>query len=316
MENVSGGRVLEATVARLHDKRLASALSIQSTALKAVSDFMYARGVTQMMPVMISPITDPLNHSVVDARIGYDGKEFALTKSMILHKQLALASPHLKAIYIVSPNIRLEMPDRAKTGRHLLEFSQVDFELKGASADDVFAFTEELFSSVFHRVATERKTELEELGRKICVPKKPFARKKAPELAEALGPDWEAVVSREASEPFWVLDHEREFYDREDPKSERHYLNYDLIYPEGFGEALSGGEREWEHERIVARMKRNKMEFAPYKHYLAVAEKGLLCKSAGAGFGVERLVRFLCGFKDVCEVSPFTKKPGQAEYVF
>ena len=40
--------------------------------------------------------------------------------------------------------------------------------------------------------------------------------------------------------PFWVICHKREFYDKEDPERPGHYLNYDLIWPEGFGEALSG----------------------------------------------------------------------------
>ena len=55
------------------------------------------------------------------------------------------------------------------------------------------------------------------------------------------------------SDPFWIIDipvNEREFYDREDPDNEGYLMDMDLIYPEGFGEAISGGEREFEIENI------------------------------------------------------------------
>ncbi|MDK2982660.1 MAG: asparaginyl-tRNA synthetase [Thermococcaceae archaeon] len=43
------------------------------------------------------------------------------------------------------------------------------------------------------------------------------------------------------SEPFWITDISREFYDREDPERPGHFRNYDLILPEGYGEVSSGG---------------------------------------------------------------------------
>lgn len=301
---------------KLKGERLALALKVQSAVLRGTAAFLHDRGFVQLLPVVVSPITDPLNHSVFEAGIDYCGSKFQLTKSMILHKQLALASPSASKIFVVSPNVRLETPDRGATGRHLLEFTQVDFEWKHAKAADVMRFTEELFSRVFSTVKKDCVEEMAALGREVDVPSTPFKVHSTGELKEEYGESWEAAFSKAISQPAWVLDHEREFYDKEDETRPGHYLNYDIVYPQGFGEGLSGAEREHEYARIVERMKRNKMDLSSYAHYLEAARQGLLQPSAGAGFGVERMVRFLCGFERIEDASPFAKVPGSGSYIF
>ncbi|MFH1440205.1 MAG: asparagine synthetase A [Candidatus Woesearchaeota archaeon] len=300
---------------KINSKDMDAILWVQSCAMKAVHDFMHSKKVLQLMPVMISTITDPLCHSVYDAKIDYCGQELSLTKSMILHKQMALMSPIRKAIYIISPNIRLEKEECRDSGRHLIEFSQVDFEFKDAKKEDIKDFMEDMIIHVITRVKDECKEELKALGRvgdkELVVPSKPFKRISTKDAEARFGKDYEKILSEEASEPFWLTDHEREFYDKECEFTKRVYRNYDLIYPEGFGEGLSGGEREHEYEVILERMKRAGTSKESYKEYLELAKYGLLPKTAGGGFGVERMVRFLCGKKDIADVSLFAKKPGE-----
>jgi asparaginyl-tRNA synthetase len=62
-------------------------------------------------------------------------------------------------------------------------------------------------------------------------------------------------------------------------------------------------------------MRRKKMDLTPYADYLEVAKAGLLQQSAGAGFGVERMVRFLTGRSHISSVSPFAKVPGE-KFIF
>jgi asparaginyl-tRNA synthetase len=292
-------------VERLQDKRLADALQVQSIVLRETTRFFHGQGFTQLLPVMISPITDPLCHSVVDASIRYGETTFTLTKSMILHKQLALMAA--EKIFIISPNVRLEHEEKASTGRHLLEFTQVDFEWKGAKAPDIMRLFENLYQEVI--LAVQKET-----NKPITALPVPFKTYTTEELMKHYGVDWEPAFSRSISEPAWVLDHEREFYDKEGEPG--HYLNYDLIYPGGFGEGLSGGEREHEHTRILMRMERNKMDLRAYASYIDAARKGFLYPSAGAGFGVERMVRYLCGRARIEDVSLFPKVPGQSAYHF
>jgi len=276
---------------------------------------MYSREVLQLMPVMLSTITDPLCHSVYDAKIKYGEQELMLTKSMILHKQMALMSPARKAIYIISPNIRLEKEECIGSGRHLIEFSQVDFEFKDAKKEHIKDFMEDLMISVITKVKEDCKEELKALGRvgekELKIPTKPFTRISTKDAIAKFGEEFEAVLSEKSTEPFWITDHEREFYDKEHEEKYRVYLNYDLVYPEGFGEALSGGEREHEHEKIIERMIRAKTKPEAYVEYLELAKHGKLPKTAGGGLGVERLLRFLTGKKDIADVSLFAKKPGE-----
>lgn len=294
---------------RLRDPRVAARLRIQNVALKAIHDIMEREKVTQLLPVMLSPITDPLNHSVHDAAIRYDGRELQLTKSMILHKQVALLAD-IDRLYIMSPNVRLETKQCRTSGRHLLEFTQVDIEFRGATRDEFLAFMERVVVHVIARVVSRCAGDLHLLGRTLRVPTAPFTRYESKDLEGRLGPAWEKVGSAQAAEPFWVFDLKREFYDREDPKRPGYFVNYDLIWPEGFGEALSGAERDWEHDVLLRKIKERGQDAASFAPYLALAERGLLGPSAGGGLGVERLVRFLTGAKHIGDAALFPRIPG------
>jgi asparaginyl-tRNA synthetase len=216
----------------------------------------------------------------------------------------------LKGIYIVSPNIRLEVGETGSSGRHLIEFSQVDIELRGADHKEFMKLLEGLYVHMFSFVKKECAASLASLGRGIEVPKAPFKVYDRPTLELELGSDWEHTLSLRESQPFWVMDHYREFYDREDPETGKH-VNYDLVYPEGFGEALSGAERETDYEVILRKMKERKTDPSSYGAYLEIAKKGILKPTAGGGFGVERLVRYLTGRKTIREVCPFPRVPGE-----
>ncbi len=301
-------------VRKLRSKKLASILKVQSTVLKEVQDFMHQKKVIQLLPVMLSPITDPLNHSVFDGEVECYGEKLQLTKSMILHKQLSLLGG-MDAIYIISPNIRIEKEEKRETGRHLMEFSQIDFEFRGKTYLEIMRFTEELYSRIYVRVMRECSKELSFLGRRLRTPEFPLKIYDSKKLEQTFGKEWESKLSESIFEPVWVLNHEREFYDKEHPSKPFTYLNYDLIYPEGYGEGLSGAEREYEYKRIIARMKRNKMAPNGYDSYLKVAKAKLLEPSAGAGLGVERLVRYLTGQPRIEDVAPFAKLPG-GKFVF
>jgi len=299
----------------LGSEEMSSVLRVQSTAMKSITDFMHDEGFVQLMPVMVSPVTDPLCHSVYDARIDYAGQELTLTKSMILHKQVTVSSPFLPKIYVVSPNVRLEKEELRDSGRHLIEFSQVDIEMREASKEEFMGVMEKLLCKIVGEVKAKRGKELKALGRELKVPKRPFKRFESSEARKEFGSDFEKHLSETMSEPFWITDHLREFYDREDHRVKDYYHNYDLVYPEGFGEALSGGERDWEYEVLARKLEERKQKQESFRSYMEMAKRGYLVPSAGGGIGVERLVRFLCGVDDIRKVSPFAKCPGET-FVF
>jgi len=276
---------------------------------------MVSHGFVQLMPVLLSTITDPLGpdpgSSVIEVpEIEYYSQRLVLTQSMILHKQIAVAAG-LDKIFIFSPNIRLEHEKRKSTGKHLIEFTQMDFEIANATMDDIMNLVEDLIIEVMKNVMKINEEDLKLLNRELKIPRKPFKRYTSHEMVQKYGEDWEFAASLDHSEPFWVTCFKREFYDREDPERPGHYRNYDLIYPEGFGEALSGGEREWEYERIVSRIRRDGLELDRFRIYLEVARMGFLIPSAGAGLGIERFVRFLVGAKHIGDIQLFKRVPGE-----
>ena len=288
-----------------------SILQIQTEALKAIHDYLYEQKLMQLMPVMLSPITDPLNHETSDARINYFGQELQLTKSMIFHKQIAIASAITKGIYIMSPNVRLEKPLKRDSGRHLIEFSQVDIELREVKSLKFMELIEGLIISILTRVKEKCQRELEDLGVSLKIPTRPFKIFSSEELKKKFGDDFEKETSLQEIDPFWITDYRREFYDKEDPDRLGHYLNYDLIYPEGFGEALSGGERDFEYEILLRKIKERYQNPEMFKYYLDKAKEGKLVASAGGGLGIERLVRFLTKMPHIRDISPFSKVPGE-----
>ncbi len=293
--------------------------AITSAVLRYTAEFFHGRNFIQLMPVILSPITDPLGpdpgSSVIKTgEIEYLDQRLALTQSMILHKQIAIGQG-LEKLFIISPNVRLEHPKRRESGKHLFEFSQVDFEMAGAKKEDVFRIMEDYLSGVTAYARLSCAKELESLGRSIPLFPAQFPVYSTHELASKYGEDWELPASLDAAGPFFATCHKREFYDKEDPGEPGHYLNYDLIYPEGFGEALSGAEREHEYGTIMRKISRDALDQGRYAPYLELAKAGKLTPSAGGGFGVERLVRYLSGASHVGDVQLFRRVPGEAVVV-
>jgi len=286
-------------------------LRVQSAALKAIHDHMYKNGVVQAMPIILSPETDPLNHPHFDASVEYYGQKLHLTKSMILHKQLSLLNDGVDKVYFMSPNVRLEEGRLKESGRHLFEFTQVDIEFKNKTKEDFIKFTDSMLAEVFRKVINDCSEDLKALDRKLVVPKLPLSVYESVDLAKQYGEHFEKSASERAKDPFWILNYRREFYDREDKDRHGYYHNYDVIWPEGYGEALSGGEREWEHVEIVRKMKERNTNQKAFETYLSVSSQGLIPRTVGGGLGIERMVRFLTGQRHIRDVTLFPRVPGE-----
>lgn len=289
-------------------KKMPAILKIQSYVLSEIRKFFTKKSFLELPPVIISPLTDPLSHGVWEARIKYEGQCLQLTKSMIFHKQLSLISPEIKKIFIISPNIRLEKSKEAKS-RHLLEFQQVDFEIKNGTKKEVYKLIELLLIDLITKIRKHCSKELKLLKRQLPKISRPFPRFKTYDLEKKYGSRFQEIMSKKMKTPFWLESFYREFYDKEDARHPERFINYDLIYPEGFEEGLSGAEREYEYEIIVRKMKERKMKFDNYKLYLDLARHKKIPPTAGAGFGIQRLMRYLTGIHKIEDVVLFPRSP-------
>ena len=298
------------TVGTTERERQRLRLGVVSDVLSVTTRFFHEEGFTQLLPVMLGRSTDPLGpdpgSSVLKtAEVEYLGQRYYLMNSMILHKQIAVRD--LGKIWILSPNVRLERPERSASGKHLFEFTQADFEVPRGRSADIRSLMERYFVALGRAMRDHPAFAALGLEPSRFLP--PWRTYTTHELEARYGPSWEEPASRDHDQPFWALCHRREFYDKEDPDDPGHFLNYDLVYPGGFGEALSGAEREWELKRIRARIARDAIPPPAFRAYLEVAHD--LIPSAGAGFGIERLVRYLLKTRHVGDVQLFRRVPGE-----
>jgi asparaginyl-tRNA synthetase len=296
---------------RFADPAIKEMLVVKTEIRKAMANYLYNNGFLEISAVMVSPETDPLCHDVFSTEFEYYGKTYTTTKSMILHKMIAVSG--IDKFFCFSPNLRLEEKETADSGRHLFEFTQLDLEIKGASREQLLKLGEGIFLHVFSEIKKNCKKQLEFFGRTLKIPETPFKRIAFEEAMDEFGKNFEVILSEKMEEPFWLIDipdWKREFYDKEDPKRPGILLDMDLIYPEGFGEGLSGGMRENEYEKIKERISRQKLDPNDYKLYLELAKLGLP-PSGGFGIGIERITRYICGLKHVKDATLFPKIPGE-----
>jgi len=297
------------------DKERIAVLTIKSEIVRSAGEYLRRQGFIEILPVLLSPITDPLRHETYDGKIDYYGVPYQLTKSMIFHKQIALRT--VAKIFCFSPNVRMEPTERAEFGRYLTEFVQLDLEVRDASRDEIMDLGEGLVVAVFESVLASCCDELGLLSRRLAVPPRPFVRVAYNDAAVRFGEPFDDALSSTLNEPAWVIDFPRrvrEFYDREDPERPDVLLDMDLMYPQGYGEALSGGEREFELDRITDRLARDAIPTAKFARYLEEVKRGVP-HSAGFGIGIERLTRFIAGLDRIEDARLFPKVPGDVDAI-
>lgn len=192
---------------------------VQAEIIDALRDFLNSRGFAEVLAPIIGPVTDPGIRGAKQATVDFYGMEYKVMSSAILYKQYMAAS--LGKIYFLSPNIRFEPNDSVFTGRHLVEFYQLDLEVYGATYDDVMNLAEDMIIYVIKRVKDNYGKELEtKLNRQLPDIRKPFRRythREAVELVNELGcknpPNteirWECekLLSAYHENPLFIIDY-------------------------------------------------------------------------------------------------------------
>ena len=314
---------LRSSYRMVREPRTQRVLRIQAALSSAIREYLNGAGFTELLPPIIGPVTDPGIRGAKQATINFYGREYKVMSSAILYKQMMAAS--LGKVYFFSPNVRLEPLETATTGRHLVEFVQVDVEEAGANYHDAMRRAEALVAHVHDFAKTRLAADLEAFPRQLNGAHAPFRRFTYDDARKMLAEhgrdipygvelpwDDEEFLSSQFREPFFISDYprgSRGFYDREDPDHPGILRDFDLIYPEGFGEAISGAEREHEYSKVIARLRETGENPSKYEWYLDMLREGIP-PSSGFGIGVERLTRYICGLRAVWEARPYPKVAG------
>lgn len=297
-------------VEHMKSKRLKDILHIRTKIQSLISNLLISKGFLHPPVHMFSPCADPLNHETDTPSMGYYGQPVTLMQSLIFHKMLICALTDIEKVFWISPNIRKEM-NVGNVKRYATEFTQIDFESTGLTMQSAMDLIEEVTKHVVNTLATEDAELIKTIsGREL---------KKMTEKMKSYDAEEEAVkrgikvnliektLAGEEPHPFFMTNLKREAYDRRDDATGK-YLNYDVIFPVT-GEVLSGAERECTYERLRMRMVELKYPLAYFEPVLRVAKEVGLKPTAGAGFGVERLVRGVLLLDDLKEVYPFPRVP-------
>lgn len=239
--------------------------------------------------------------------------------ALTIHKPLL--ATQLGKVFAFCPCARKEPPESRFTGRHLSQFYQIEVEMPKATYKKAMKLLEKLIEFVIRDVKEKCEKELKILKRDLKIPKLPFKkfthreivdimRKRGVEVSYDEEIPWkiEKEISLEFSEPFFIIDYpkgSRGFYDKD---ADTHLLDFDLILPEGFGECVSGSEREWEYKKIFRKISKTN-DPKKFAYYLDMAKSGII-PTSGFGIGLERLTRYICGADKIWEVVLFPKVPG------
>lgn len=184
---------------------------------------------------------------------------------------------------------------------------------------------EQLIYSIIHEVLRVNRRELGLLERdvsKLEVIKPVFLRKRYVDViaelqkmgsdikeGDDLGADDETMLMNTYDQPMFVMgypSHVKAFYMKENPENPGYVKNADLLAPEGVGEVIGGSEREADYDVLLRKIKEHKLPIEFFDWYLDTRKYGGVPHS-GFGYGLERIVRWLCGLHHIRETIPFPR---------
>ena len=124
-----------------------------------------------------------------------------------------------------------------------------------------------------------------------------------------LGADDETMLTKQFDNPVFVINYPAEikaFYMKRNADDDTKAQCADLLAPEGYGEIIGGSQREDDYDILLKRIKEHKLPESAFDWYLDLRRYGSV-PHGGFGFGLERIVAWVCGLEHVRETIPFPR---------
>ena len=302
----------------LRTPRQVAIFRIRNEIEQGIHDFYYERGFLRVdTPILTAAIGE---RSGLFATEYFEEGNAYLAQTGQLYGEAAAAA--FGKIYTFGPTFRAE---KSKTRRHLTEFWMIEPEVAFNDTHDNMRLQEDFVSYLVQRVLAKCPAELKELERdtsKLETVKTPFPRidytdavatlqKKGSKVqwGDDLGAEDEALLVEDYDRPIFVMNYPKEakaFYMKENPDDPRTVLCDDMLAPEGYGEIIGGSQREDDLEKILHRLREEKLPEEAYDWYLALRKYGTFPHS-GFGLGLERTVAWICGSQHIRECIAFPR---------
>ncbi len=290
-----------------------------------------AEGAGAMFRVTTLDLTKPAN----DAADFFGRPTFLAVSGQLEAEIFALAFTN---VYTFGPTFRAE---NSNTPRHLAEFWMIEPEMAFCDLDGNRQLAEEFLKYIIAWVLDHCRADLEFFNKRIDntvlatlehVASSAFEHvtyTEAVRVLEKSGRNWEFPVHWGADlqseherflteevfkKPVIVTDYPAEikaFYMRlnEDGKTVR---AMDVLAPR-IGEIIGGSQREERHDVLLEKIRAKGLHETDYKWYLDLRKYGS-APHAGFGLGLERMMMYLTGMKNIRDVIPFPRTPGSAEF--
>ena len=275
-----------------------------------------------------------------DGKIDWQQDFFAKPAYLTVSGQLEgeIFASAFSNVYTFGPTFRAE---NSNTPRHLAEFWMIEPEMAFYELKDNMRLAEEFLKSIIRYVLDHCREDLEFFNQFIektvlatleHVAQADFGHITYTDAVAELkksGKSWEFPVEwgndlqteheRFLSEevfkkPVIVTDYPKAikaFYMRvnDDDNTVR---AMDVLVPR-VGEIIGGSQREERHDVLLARLREAGLDEKAYWWYLDLRRYGSVPHS-GFGLGLERMMMYLTGLKNIRDVIPFPRTPGNAEF--
>jgi asparaginyl-tRNA synthetase len=303
----------------LRSRRQVAIARVRHEVEQAIRDFFYERKFVLVdTPILTGAIGEAAGN--LFATQYFDLGTAYLGQTGQLYVEAAAAA--LGKVYCFGPTFRAE---KSKTRRHLTEFWMVEPEVAWNDSEANMQLQEEFVSYIVARCLERRRAELAELERDV----RPLERVRPPfprisytdalvqlkalgsdiEWGRDLGGDAETLLATQYDRPVMVFNYPKAvkaFYMKENPADPRTVLNNDMLASEGYGEIIGGSQREDDYDKLLARIRAEKLPEESYSWYLDLRKYGTFVH-AGFGLGVERTVAWICGIAHIREAIAFPR---------
>ncbi len=305
----------------LRSRRMTAILKVRSTIFNEIRNFFQDQDFYEVQsPVFQSGACE--GGSTLFEVPYFDVKDKVyLTQSWQLYAEAMMFG--LERIYTISPAFRAE---KSRTRRHLTEFWMAEVEAGWEGNAEMMKHSEGLVMHLVEKALEKNRDELNFLERDVSLLEKielPFPSYRYAEILDMLREkgvdlDWgadlgyteEKILTEDLRSPIFITHFPKEkgFYHRVDPDDAdgKTVLCHDLLAPEGYGEIIGGGEREWKLDILVKRMKEFNMEPEQYDWYLDLRRYGSVPHS-GFGLGIGRTVAWITGEEHIKNCIPFPR---------
>jgi asparaginyl-tRNA synthetase len=296
-----------------------------------------AEGAGAMFQVTTLDLNSPPKQNArIDFTQDFFGKPTFLTVSGQLEAEIfALAFSN---VYTFGPTFRAE---NSNTPRHLAEFWMVEPEMAFCDLDGNRKLAEEFLKYIIAYVLDTCSADLEFFNKRIDntvldtlkhVASSDFEHipyTEAVRILEKSGKNFEFPVGwgcdlqseherylteETFKKPVVVTDYPasiKAFYMRlnDDGKTVR---AMDVLAPR-IGEIIGGSQREERHDVLAGKIRAMGLDESHYSWYLDLRRYGSV-PHAGFGLGLERMLMYITGMKNIRDVIPFHRTPGSADF--